>query len=202
MEIEFKDREIICNKNFLNLDKFTFDFCSVLNQTKINYVIISGYIPVFFGRNRTSEDIDMFIDKIPLEEFKEIWEKLKTNNFECINTKDYEKAYSSYLCNGDSIRFALKNTFIPNIEIKFRKKILDKKAMDEKIKIISNDKITYFGPLELQIVYKLFLDSEKDIEDARFLFKLFKNKLKKEEIKKISNYLNVKNKLHSIGWEE
>ena len=29
----------------------------------------------------------------------------------------------------------------------------------------------------LQIPYKLFLGSEKDIEDARFLFKLFEDKL-------------------------
>ena len=32
-----------------------------------------------------------------------------------------------------------------------------------------------------QIAYKLFLGSYKDIEDARHLYKLFKDKLNKEE---------------------
>jgi len=39
------------------------------------------------------------------------------------------------------------------------------------------DRSLYLSPLELQIPYKLFLGSEKDIEDARFLFKLYKDNL-------------------------
>ena len=36
-----------------------------------------------------------------------------------------------------------------------------------------NQYILYISPLELQIPFKLFLGSEKDIEDARHLYKIF-----------------------------
>lgn len=39
---------------------------------------------------------------------------------------------------------------------------------------INNHEI-YISPLDLQIPYKLFLGREKDIEDAKFLYNLFKN---------------------------
>jgi len=35
----------------------------------------------------------------------------------------------------------------------------------------------FISPLELQIAFKLYLGSEKDIEDARFLYSLFIDKL-------------------------
>lgn len=202
MEIEFREKEIRFDKTFLRLDEFTFEFCSILNEFNIKYVIISGYIPIFFGRNRASEDIDMFIKRPGMNDFIKLWKRIEEKGFECINTKNAENAYSSYLCNGDSLRFARVGSFIPNIELKFMGKLLDKKAMDERIKIVSNGKIIYFGPLELQIAFKLFLGSNKDIEDARFLFKLFEDKLNKKEIKELSKYLNVKNKLYLLGWEE
>jgi hypothetical protein len=44
---------------------------------------------------------------------------------------------------------------------------------------------------ELQIPYKLFLGSEKDIEDARFLFKLFKDNLNIVLLKMFLNKLKV-----------
>ena len=40
-----------------------------------------------------------------------------------------------------------------------------------------NKRVIFISPLELQIPFKVFLGSEKDIEDARFLYNLFKDRL-------------------------
>ncbi|MFH8092603.1 MAG: hypothetical protein QXM38_01525 [Candidatus Aenigmatarchaeota archaeon] len=43
----------------------------------------------------------------------------------------------------------------------------------------------------MQIAYKLFLSSEKDIEDERHLFNIFSDKIKIEELKKMVEELKV-----------
>ena len=66
--MKFLDKNTIqLDKELNELDNITIDFTSVLNKSKIEYTIISGYVAVVFGRNRASEDIDIFIEKINLE---------------------------------------------------------------------------------------------------------------------------------------
>jgi len=105
-----------------------------------------------------------------------LWEEIYVR-FECINTHDVKNAYDNYLSEGLSLRFAKKNTFIPNIELKFPKVELDSWTLHECRKVMINGKILFISPLELEIPFKLFLGSEKDIEDASHLFKLFKDHL-------------------------
>jgi len=87
MEIRYSDKEIIFEKNLNDLDRFTMNFTSILNKLKINYVIVSGYVSILFGRNRGSEDIDLIVDKIIFERFKELWQELK-KEFECAITEN------------------------------------------------------------------------------------------------------------------
>jgi len=170
-----KDFIEIKDKKLSKLDKLVFDFIKLIEKD-IKYVIISGYVAILFGRNRSSEDIDIFIEKIIFKKFKTIWEKI-SKYFECINTSDVKNAYDNYLSKGLALRFAKKNTFIPNIEIKFPKVELDVWTLSECKKVIINNKILNISPLELEIPYKLFLGSEKDIEDAMHLYHLFKEYL-------------------------
>jgi len=167
--IEIKDKKLS------KLDKFVFDFIKLIKK-EVKYVIISGYVAILFGRNRSSEDVDIFIEKIKFDKFNEIWNEI-TKDFECINTFDVKNAYDNYLSEGLALRFAKKNTFIPNIEMKFGKVDLDDWTLGERKKVIINKKTLYISPLELEIPYKLFLGSEKDIEDAMHLFNLFKDHL-------------------------
>jgi hypothetical protein len=135
-------------------------------------VVVSGYVAILFGRNRTSEDVDIIVEKIDFNTFLRIWTTI-SDRFYCINTKKRHEAYEEYLCDGISVRFAKKNTFIPNIELKFPKNNLDEWTLKERIKILLNNHYFYTSPLELQISFKLHLGSEKDIEDAKFLYALF-----------------------------
>ncbi len=137
MKIKYSNKEIEFEKNLNSLDKFTIEFCSVLNKLEINYVVVSGYVSILFGRNRSSEDIDLIIEKVNKNEFIQLWKELE-KNFECIITENCDEAYQNYLNEELSIRFSEKGKFVPNIEIKFPKTELDKWTLNNKLKVLVN----------------------------------------------------------------
>ncbi|MDP4012319.1 MAG: hypothetical protein Q8R00_01820 [Candidatus Nanoarchaeia archaeon] len=177
MDIKFSGNKIEFKKEVNALDKFVIDFTRILNRLNIRYVIVSGYVSILFGRNRASEDIDLIIEKMNLEEFNKFWEEV-TKEFECLNTENKEQAYNEYLMENVAIRFAKKGKSLPNMEVKFPKLDLDSLTLSERKEIKINEDIIFISPFEIQIPFKLFLGSEKDIEDARYLYKLFKEKIK------------------------
>ncbi|MGI0038162.1 MAG: hypothetical protein ACRD99_07370 [Nitrososphaera sp.] len=58
MEIDVSDDLIKLDKELNDLDRLVIDFVAILNRCKINYVLVSGYVSIHFGRSRSSEDID------------------------------------------------------------------------------------------------------------------------------------------------
>ena len=159
-----------------SLDRFVLDYVSVLDKEKVKYVIVSGYVAILFGRSRSSEDVDMFLEKMGKEKFQRLCDAL-SDKFECLNTIDASDAYDEYLLNETALRFCYPGKFIPNMEVKFPKKPLDSWTMEHRKKVLLNKKQLYISPLEVQIPFKLFLGSEKDIEDAGHLYELFKQRL-------------------------
>lgn len=55
----------------------------------------------------------------------------------------------------------------------------------------------YVSPIEIEI-YKLYLGSEKDIEDALYLWDIFQRKLDKELMNRFMNELNVSGEQYGI----
>lgn len=180
MEFTYTEDEIVFEKELSPLDEFTIAFTQVLDKHKIHYVLMSGYIAILFGRSRSSEDIDMFIDHIPYEKFVSFWNDL--HDFECITTSSPKDAYSDYLEDGLAIRFARNKQYVPNMEIKFAKKELDFFTMRGKKKVIVNNHVLWISPIETQIAFKLSLGSDKDIEDARHLTNVFNEHLNRTEL--------------------
>ena len=164
------------DKELNSLDRFVLDYVSVLDREKIGYVIVSGYVAILFGRSRSSEDVDMLIGKIGREKFFKLWEDLSCK-FECLNTRDPADAYDEYLLNDTALRFSYPGKFIPNMEAKFPKKPLDFWTLEHSQKVILNKRMIRISPIEVQIPFKLFLGSEKDIEDAAHLYEVFKQRL-------------------------
>ena len=50
-----------------------FDLINILEKYA-DYVIIAGYGSIFFGRARATEDIDLFIKRIPYAKFKKMYD--------------------------------------------------------------------------------------------------------------------------------
>ena len=72
----------------------------------------------------------------------------------------------------------------------------DNWVIEKAKKVILNGNVIRISPLELQIPYKLFLASEKDIEDARYLYKLFKGKIDKNLFKYFLENLDKKDRFN------
>ncbi len=190
MELEFNDDEIVFSKELSMLDNFVLDFVNILSRHNIKYVIVSGYVAILFGRNRMSEDVDVLIHRITFEKFLKLWLEIE-ESYDCLKTGDPIDAYNGYLRNHHAIRIAKKGSLIPNIELKFVKNEFDRSSMKYRKSVKLDEKIIYISPLEIQIPYKLVMGREKDIEDARFLFKLFENRLNMEFLKRSLTDLNI-----------
>lgn len=164
-------------KELNDLDKLVVDFVRILDRNKVKYVLVSGYVSILFGRSRSSEDIDIIVKKLPKRRFAVLWEDL-LKYFECLVPDNFESAYDKYLMKQTSIRFSRKDQPIPNIEFMFPKaEDLDNWVLKNGKQVRLNRQILKISPIELQIAYKLFLGSGKDIEDARHLYQLFKENL-------------------------
>ena len=77
------------------------------------------------------------------------------------------------------------------MEIKFPKNGLDEWAISNEISVFLNDYELNISPIELQISFKLFLGSKKDIEDAGYLYKIFKNNLNMISLMEFNGKLKI-----------
>ena len=192
MNVEFSKNEIVFKRELSELDKFVFRFVDILEELKIDYVIVSGYVSILLGRTRATEDVDILIEKINLRKFRDFYNSVYNNKMWILNEVKLDKAYSM-LEDGLAIRIAEKNEVIPNIELKFAKENLDNVAIKTRIKTKVNNKAISISNIELQIAFKFYLGTQKDIEDAIHLYELFKDRLDNKLMKEFAEKLDAVN---------
>lgn len=181
-------REIITDKELSNLDKLVLKFIKILEK-HVDYVIISGYVSILLGRSRATEDVDVFIKKIPITIFSKLYDELISGGFWCINAEKTEDVYS-FLEDGLAVRFSETGKSIPNFEVKFSKREVDKETFNDYINVILREGKIKISSLERQIAFKkYYLCSDKDIEDALHIEKIFKNQISFNEIERLKNII-------------
>ena len=187
----------IKDKVLTDLDEFVFDFLHVLDKY-CTYVIISGYLPIFFGRSRGTEDVDVFIDHIDEQTFIRFYNELVKENYYFLNPEDEHGLYEM-LTQNLGIRAAKKESIIPNIEMKFTKDDIDRFTMENRMEVhVANTNRFFIAPLEVEIPYKLYLGSEKDIEDAVYLWEIFQKYINKKLIHRFMKELHVSGEQYGI----
>ncbi len=190
--MEFLDNKTIkLNKELNELDNFVINFTEFLDKNDVKYVIVSGYVAILFGRSGATEYINIIVSKISKDKFTSLINNIR-NKFWRINCENSDEMYDDYPSNNTALRFSYSDKIIPNIEFKFSKTEVDDYTLTNKISVIVCGKKIYISQLELQIAYKLFLGSEKDIEDARFLFKLFSDNIDADTFNEFLNKFRVK----------
>ena len=194
MKLEWKRTHIQLEKELNSLDMFVIDFTKLLDEMNIKYVLVSGYVAILFGRSRSSEDIDMMMETVDESTFSLLWNALK-KRFWCLNTSISKEAFVEYLNQGLALRFAYQNTAIPNMEVKLVKNELDDWTLSQRQKVKLNNTLLHISPLELQIPFKLFLGSQKDMEDARYLNNIFKDKLNRQMLHDFARKLKIEQEL-------
>lgn len=197
MEFEFKDKErvIRISKIITELDEFILNFVDLLD---VYYVIVSGYVAILFGRSRGTEDIDILIEPITRGKFTELYEKVVDQGLYFLNSEKPDTLYEM-LSEGIAVRIAKEHTVIPNIELKFVKNEIDKFSLENRLKVVLNDKEVYISPIEVQIAYKLYLGGDEDIEDAVYLWEIFKDYVNKSRLNHFMNVMNVNGGVYGIG---
>lgn len=175
--MEFLDSKTIKLDKIENeLDKFVLDFIRILEK-HAKYVIVSGYVAILFGRSRGTEDIDMFIGRLGKQKIGIFYEELLQNSYYCLNSDDLDDIFQ-ILEENMAVRFAKKNTVTPNFEIKFTKDSLQKESLENPLKVLLPSGNLLVSSLEQQIMYKKYcLGSDKDLEDAQHLEKVFQGQL-------------------------
>jgi len=174
----------ISNRNIL--DRFCEEFCEIIER-HCKYIIVSGFVVIASGRTRGTEDIDMIIDKIDFEKFKELYKDLIQNNFVCMQSADIKEAFN-YLKEGLALRFTWKDKELPEMEMKFAKDILDEIQIKERQKLELTGLEIWFSSIEMNIAFKEeLLKSQKDLEDARHLRLVYD--INEEKINKIKQLI-------------
>jgi hypothetical protein len=197
MDITIKNEKIFMeNKVISELDEFVLDFIHVLEQYT-EYVIVSGYVCILFGRARGTEDIDTLIPSITEKKFSMLYEGLMEKEYFILNPEDEHGLYRM-LEDGLGIRIAEKDTIIPNIELKFIKDNFDRFSFKNKLEVLFDSLSLFVSPFELQIPYKLYLGSNKDIEDAVYLWDLVKNHVDEALMEEFMETFQVRGDLYGI----
>ncbi|RLJ01104.1 MAG: hypothetical protein DRP08_05990 [Candidatus Aenigmatarchaeota archaeon] len=175
-----KRRMIILEKDVLSPeDELILSFSRILDECGVRYVVVAGYITILFGRNRRTDDVDVIVEDVCFERFRELCCRAIKAGFNSlqidVSSEDgIRRLFNDYFVTGYRLRFIRNGVFIPNVELKKAVTELEKYSLREAF-IVQLPKygVIRISPLEVQIAYKLWLGSDKDIGDARFLYKLF-----------------------------
>ncbi|MFT4867583.1 MAG: hypothetical protein ACI9LV_000184 [Candidatus Nanohaloarchaea archaeon] len=151
---------------------------------------------ILTGRSRGTEDIDVIIPRLDDKTLDKLIAEFRAESYWCIN-QDLDEI-DLFLEDGISVRIAKEGNIIPNFELFYPEDQFDEEALDNRIKVQMSDEELFISPLELQIAYKLFLGSEKDLEDALHLFCLFKDDLNRKRLNDLAKKLDVGEELDEL----
>jgi len=163
-------------------------FASVIEEAGVRYAIVAGYIAILFGRARRSDDIDFVLEYLGEDRFADLCRRAGRVGFvmmqgDIASEESVRSVYWDYLARGYSVRFIYRDVILPNIEAKLATTSVHRYVISHGIQVVVNNEYTLrVSPLELQIAYKLYLGSDKDIGDAVFLYTLFKKIISLQEL--------------------
>ncbi|MCZ7402864.1 MAG: hypothetical protein O8C61_11645 [Candidatus Methanoperedens sp.] len=181
MKREIRERTI--------LDKFAGDFVNIVEK-HAKYIIVSGFVAIAHGRSRGTEDIDLIIERIEKDPFKEMHNDLLQAGFECIQSEDPDVIYDDYLKDKTSVRYTRKGHFLPEMELKLARDELDEYQIRTRKKLPLTGLDLYFSSIEMNIAFKEeLLTSEKDIDDADHLRIIYSEVLDENEITQIKGQI-------------
>ncbi|MFW5937497.1 MAG: hypothetical protein ACOCSN_01015 [Halanaeroarchaeum sp.] len=178
------------------LDELAIDFSHVLRRFDIEHVYIAGYVSILAGRARSTEDVDVLIERIEENTAEELAAALHESGF-WGPAMPLDSLYEM-LDNGDNIWIAADDQVTPHIEGKFAHDEFDHASLDNAIRARIGGETIPVGPLELQIAYKLYLGAQKDVEDAVHLYTLFEESLHVSRLETWVRRLDVKDEYERL----
>ena len=173
--IELRNRTLIVEREPNRLDELAIAFSEVLERFGIEHVYVAGYVSILAGRARSTEDVDVLIERIDEETATRLAETLAEEGF-WGPAMPLASLYEM-LDNDDNIWVAPDGQITPHLEVKFARDEFDRASLDGAMTARIGGETIPIGPLELQIAYKLYLGARTDIEDAVHLYTLLEASL-------------------------
>jgi hypothetical protein len=187
--IELRNGTLVVEREPNQLDGLAVGFSGILGQFGITHVYIAGYVSILAGRARSTEDVDVLIERIDEKTADELAKTLDEKGF-WGPAMPLSSMYEM-LDNGDNIWVAPEDQVTPHLEVKFARDEFDRASLENAITARIGGEAIPIGPLELQIAYKLHLGAQKDIEDAVHLYTLFEESLSVPRLEKWVTRLDV-----------
>jgi len=194
--IELRDDTVVVDREPNDLDDLAIHFSTILDDHGIDHVFISGYVAILTGRARATEDIDVLLEETPSETIDQLVATLEEHDL-------WGPAMPLDAMNEmleDNIWIARDGELIPHLEAKYVSDEYDRASLENRItaKLTPVNATLPIGPLELQIAYKLHLDTPKDFEDAVHLYSLFEETLSIPDLERWVRNLGVEDKYERL----
>jgi len=169
--VELTDRGLVVDREPNRLDELAVGFSEVLSRLDIDHVFVAGYVAILAGRSRSTEDIDVFIERCSAERIDDLVAELEREGY-WRPAMPLSETYGN-LSNGTNIWVAPDGEMTPHLEMKFPSDEFDDASLANAVDAHLDGHTVPIGPLELQIAYKLSLGGRTDLEDAAHLYTVF-----------------------------
>jgi hypothetical protein len=187
--IELRDGTLVVERDRNRLDELAIEFSRILDRFDVEHVYVKGYVAILAGRARSTEDVDVLIERIDEETAAEIATTLTEEGF-WGPAMPLPSMYEM-LDNGDNVWVAPAEQVTPHLEVKFARDEFDQASLENTLTARIDGETIQIGPLELQIAYKLYLGAQKDVEDAVHLYTLFEESLSEPRLEEWTTRLDV-----------
>lgn len=190
--VELTDRGLVVGRDPNRLDELAIDFSGILSDLGIDHVFVAGYVAILAGRSRSTEDIDVFIERCPAERIDELVAELEREGY-WGPAMPLSEMHGN-LTSGTNIWVAPDGEMTPHLEVKFPSDEFDDASLRNAIEAHLGGRAIPIGPLELQIAYKLSLGGRTDLEDAAHLYTVFGETLSRSRLETWVERLDVEDR--------
>ena len=187
--IEFRDDVLVVDREPSDLDELALEFSEILRELGIEHVFVAGYVAILAGRARATQDIDVIVEPTDERTVQQMVSRLEDSGF-WGPAMPLSEAHQM-LSGGDRLWVARQDEMVPHLDVTYPNDEFDETSLRESIAGEIGGRRFPIGPLELQIAYKLYLDTEKDFEDAVHLYTTFEESLSSTELEHWVGKLDV-----------
>jgi len=194
--MEFRDGEVVIAKPPSDLDRLLLSVVSVLEDVGVEYAVVSGYVAVLFGQSRATEDIDVITERFDEETATELATQLRAAGY-WGSAMPLDDLYDT-LTDELPIRVAEDGHIVPNVELKFASDSADYTSLRNTTTVTLDGESFHIGSLEFQIAYKLDMGTQKDYEDALYLYEVTEPNLNTRQLEEYVERLGVEDEYDGL----
>jgi len=194
--VELTDRGLVVDREPNRLDELAVGFSEILSRFDIDHVFVAGYVAILAGRSRSTEDIDVFIERCSAERIDDLVAELEREGY-WGPAMPLSETYGN-LSNETNIWVAPDGEMTPHLEVKFPSDEFDDASLANAVDAHVGGHTVPIGPLELQIAYKLSLGGRTDLEDAAHLYTVFGETLSRDRLETWVERLDVEERYERL----